>query len=193
MHIILASASPRRREICDLLGIAFEVCPASAEPPFDPALSPEENALAVARAKAREIAQQHGTAVPVLGADTSVILDEPSGSIALGKPASEADAARMLRALQGRSHRVLTGVWVCGDGREDGFVSEATVHFAPMTDEEIASYVATGEPMDKAGAYAVQGKALRYIDGIDGDFYTVMGLPAASLWRFLQGFCNDEP
>lgn len=193
MHIILASASPRRREICDLLGLTFEVCPAAAELPFDPALSPEDNALAVARAKAREIAAKRGTAVPVLGADTSVILDTPHGSAALGKPADEADAARMLAALQGRSHRVLTGVWVCSADREDGFVSAATVRFAPMTDEEIAAYVATGEPMDKAGAYAVQGKALRYIDGIDGDFYTVMGLPAASLWRFLQGFSVSCP
>ncbi len=188
MDIVLASASPRRREICDLLGLTFEVCPAAAEPPFDDALTPEENALAVARAKAREVAAKRGTVVPVLGADTSVILDTATGSIALGKPTDEADAARMLRALQGREHRVLTGVWVCGTTHEDGFVSQATVRFAPMTDAEIAAYVATGEPMDKAGAYGVQGKALRYIDGINGDFYTVMGLPAASLWRFLQSF-----
>ncbi len=193
MKILLASASPRRREICELLGLTFEVCPAAAELPFDNTLTPEENALAVARAKAREIAASHGTSVPVLGADTSVILDTPTGSVALGKPVDEADAVRMLSALQGREHRVLTGVWVCGDTHEDGFVAQATVRFAPMTAEEIAAYVATGEPMDKAGAYAVQGKALRYIDGIDGDFYTVMGLPAASLWRFLQVFCNERP
>ena len=188
MHILLASASPRRREICELLGLSFEVCPAAAEPPFDPALSVEDNALAVARAKAREIAALKGTAVPVLGADTSVILDTADGAVALGKPQDEADARRMLSALQGREHRVLTGVWVCGDTREDGFVAQARVRFAPMSAEEIDDYIATGESMDKAGAYAVQGRCLRYIDGIDGDFYTVMGLPSAALWRFLRQF-----
>ncbi|MBR5134980.1 MAG: septum formation protein Maf [Clostridia bacterium] len=188
MTIVLASASPRRKDICALLGLTATICPAAAEEPFDPALSPEENALATARAKAREVAALKGTAVPVLGADTSVILDDENGSIALGKPVDEADAKRMLSLLQGRSHRVLTGVWVCGADREDGFVSEAIVRFAPMTDAEIADYVATGEPMDKAGAYGIQGRCLRYIDGIDGDFYTVMGLPSASLWRFLRQF-----
>lgn len=186
MNILLASASPRRREICELLGLSITVIPASAEPPFDPAKTPEDNALETARAKAREVALAHGTAVPVLGADTSVILDTEDGPVALGKPTDEADARRMLSLLQGRSHRVLTGVWVCTDRKEDGFVAEATVHFAPMTADEIAAYVATGEPMDKAGAYGIQGRCLRYIDGIEGDFYTVMGLPAAALWRFLQ-------
>ena len=186
MPLVLASASPRRREICALLGLDTVIRPAAAEPPFDPTRSPEENALAVARAKAEEVAAAVGTEHPVLGADTSVILDTADGPIALGKPQDEADARRMLSMLQGRSHRVLTGVWVCTADRADGFVSEATVHFAPMSDEEIAAYVATGEPMDKAGAYGIQGRCLRHIDGIEGDFYTVMGLPAASLWRFLQ-------
>ncbi len=188
MRIVLASASPRRKEICALLGIDTVICPAAAELPFSPSLSVEENALAVARAKAQEIAAVKGTAIPVLGADTSVILDSDEGAVVLGKPTDEADARRMLRLLQGRAHRVLTGVWVCGADREDGFVSEAAVRFAPMTDEEIDAYIATGESMDKAGAYAVQGRCLRHIDGIDGDFYTVMGLPSASLWRFLQTF-----
>lgn len=189
MKIILASASPRRREICALLGLDATICPAAAELPFDSALSPEDNALRTARAKAEEIAAVHGVAIPVLGADTSVILDNADGtSIALGKPVDKADACRMLRTLQGRTHRVLTGVWVCGRDRADGFVAQATVRFASMTDEEIAAYVETGEPMDKAGAYGIQGRCLRYIDGIDGDFYTVMGLPSASLWRFLQQF-----
>ena len=188
MQIVLASASPRRREICALLGLEADIVPASAEPPFDPALSPEENALITARAKAEEVAALRGTAVPVLGADTSVIVDIDGAPVALGKPENEADAKRMLALLQGRDHRVLTGVWVCGCGRKDGYVSEAKVRFAPMTDDEIDDYVQTGECMDKAGAYAVQGRCLRYIDGIDGDFYTVMGLPAASLWRFLKEF-----
>ena len=188
MQLVLASASPRRKEICSLLGIDFTVMPASAELPFDPALTAEENAVAVARAKAREIADKLGTAVPVLGADTSVILDTEDGTVALGKPVGEEDAFRMLRALQGRRHRVLTGVWVCGTDREDGYCDQAFVEFAPMSDDDIRDYIAAGECMDKAGAYAVQGRCLRYINGIDGDFYTVMGLPSASLWRFLQQF-----
>jgi len=188
MDIVLASASPRRREICDLLGIGTTVCPAKAEPDFDPSLSAEDNALIVARAKAQEVAATLGTDRPVLGADTAVILDDADGYTALGKPADRADAIAMLRRLSGREHRVLTGVWVCGKDREDGFVASATVRFAPMTDADIEAYVDTGEPMDKAGGYAIQGRCARYIDGLDGDFYTVMGLPAASLWRFLQSF-----
>ncbi len=189
MEIILASASPRRKEICELLGIDIHIHPAAAEPPFDDTLTAEENALAVARAKAREIAQSlPDNTLPVLGADTSVILDENGRAVALGKPRDIEDARHMLRRLQGRSHRVLTGVWVCAGEHEDGFVSAANVHFAPMTDTDIEDYLACGESMDKAGAYAIQGRCLRYIDGIDGDFYTVMGLPGASLWRFLQRF-----
>lgn len=187
MNLILASASPRRREICALLGIDTVVHPASAEPPFDPAVSAEENALITARAKAREVAALYPDAL-VLGADTSVILDTADGYEALGKPQDEEDAKRMLSRLQGRSHRVLTGVWACKGDREDGFVSGAAVHFAPMTNEEIADYVASKDPLDKAGSYGIQGPCLRYINGIEGDYYTVMGLPAASLWRFLQDF-----
>ena len=186
MRIILASASPRRKEICDLLGIKTTVIPASAERPFDETLTVEENVLQTARAKAEEIAAVCGTAIPVLGADTTVAVSVDGRWRTLGKPENEEDARRMLRLLQGREHRVLTGVWVCGAARSDGFVSAATVVFDPMTEAEIADYVATGEPMDKAGAYAIQGRCLRYIRKIDGDFYTVMGLPSASLWQFLQ-------
>lgn len=193
MTIVLASASPRRREICDLLGIAYTVRPASTELDFDPALSADDNVLAVARAKAREVAATCGTAVPVLGADTAVILDDADGYEALGKPRDAAEAKAMLRRLAGREHRVLTGVWVCGDSREDGFVGATTVRFAPMTDADIDAYVQTGDPLDKAGAYGIQGPCARYIDGIVGDFYTVMGLPAAALWRFLTDFSAETP
>ena len=94
----------------------------------------------------------------------------------------------MLRRLQGASHTVVTGVWVCARGRADGFAEEARVTFYPMDDAEIADYIATGEPMDKAGAYGIQGFGMRYIRGMEGDFYTVMGLPGARLRRFLQSF-----
>ena len=94
----------------------------------------------------------------------------------------------MLRALSGRSHRVITGVWVCGPKGGDGFADAAEVTFYPLTREEIAAYIATGEPMDKAGAYGIQGKGMALVRGIAGDFYTVMGLPGARLLRFLQKF-----
>ena len=180
---ILASASPRRQELLTKLGIPFVVEPARQEPPVDSALPPEQAVLAVARAKAEEVACRHPDSV-VLGADTAVILPEQGGEAALGKPRDAAQAAEMLRRLSGRSHRVLTAVWLCTAAGGDGFCDAAAVSFYPMTEAEIAAYVATGEPMDKAGAYAIQGAGMRFIRGIEGDFYTVMGLPAARLWHF---------
>jgi septum formation protein len=178
---ILASASPRRREICDLLGLKYTVCPAKSELPADEALSAEEAILQVARGKAEEVAAQYPNEW-VLGADTAVVVD---GEI-LGKPTDEEDAKAMLRRIAGRSHSVITAVWVCGEGFNTGFADRAEVTFFPMTEQEIEDYVATNEPMDKAGAYAVQGCGARYIQGIHGDFYTVMGLPAGRLYRFLH-------
>ena len=117
-----------------------------------------------------------------LGADTAVVVD---GEI-LGKPTDRDDAKAMLRRLAGRSHFVITAVWVCGEGFNEGFADRAEVTFFPMSEQEIEDYVATNEPKDKAGAYAVQGCGARYIQGIHGDFYTVMGLPAGRLYRFLH-------
>ena len=180
--LILASQSPRRREILEKLGMTFTVCPAESEVGIDSALPLCEAVKAVARAKAEEVAATHpGRAV--LGADTVVAI----GETVLGKPRDEADAKAMLRALSGRDHRVVTAVWVvdeAGVGR--GFASDNRVTFAPLSDEEIAAYVATGEPMDKAGAYGIQGIGGRFITGIHGDFYAVMGLPCGELWQFLK-------
>ena len=179
--LILASHAPPRREIYTQLGIPFTVCPATEEAPFDPTLPPAEAVLAIARSKAEAVAAAHAGET-VLGSDTVVAVD---GDI-LGKPQNEADAAAMLRRLSGRTHQVLTGVWVVNeDGVGDGFTDVAAVTFAPMSDADIAEYIATKEPMDKAGAYGVQGIGARYVAGIEGDFYTVMGLPAAT-WRFLR-------
>ncbi len=180
--IVLASASPRRREICELLQLDFTVCPAAYEAPIDPSLPVEEAIVQVARGKAEEVAASHPHAV-VLGSDTSVVID----GCVLGKPHSTEEAAAMLRRLSGKTHRVITGVWVCGDGYNTGFADVAEVTFYPLTEDDIAAYLATGEPMDKAGAYAVQGYGARYIRGIHGDFYTVMGLPCGRLYHFL---CN---
>ncbi len=184
-NYLLASGSPRRRGICRMAGIPFTVCPApdDAEPPIDRTLPPELAVQAVARAKAEAVFAAHPEET-VIGADTSVWID---GEV-LGKPADEAQAAAMLRRLQGRTHRVLTAVWVCAPGRSEGFTDAADVTFFPMTGEEIAEYIATGEPMDKAGAYGVQGTGMRYVQGIQGDFYTVMGLSGAKLYHFLRRF-----
>lgn len=183
MTYMLASGSPRRREICALAGIPVEVCPApdSAEPPLNRALSPEEAALQVARAKAEAVAAEHPDRV-VIGADTSVWIE---GEV-LGKPTDEADAAAMLRRLQGRAHRVITAVWVCAPGGADGFADAAEVVFYPMSEEEIAAYIATGEPMDKAGAYAIQGECVVFIKEIRGEYNNVVGLPVARLYQELK-------
>ncbi len=185
--IILASASPRRREICEKLGLTFSVEPAAAEAALDPSLPLTDGVLRIARSKAEAVFALH-PAEAVLGSDTVVAIDTDEGTTVLGKPADPADAARMLRRLSGRTHRVLTAVWLCAPERCDGFVSENRVTFAPMSEADIAGYVASGEPLDKAGAYGVQGLGARYVRRIEGDFFAVMGLPAADLWRFLKSF-----
>ena len=179
--MILASASPRRREICDLLGFSYTVIPAKTELSADLTVSAEEAVLAIARGKAEEIAAQYPQEV-VLGADTVVVVD---GQI-LGKPADEEEAKAMLRRLSGKEHRVITAVWICDGDNSEGFADSTAVTFAPMTEVEIEMYVATTEPMGKAGAYAIQGRGARFIRSICGDFYTVMGLPSARLYEVLK-------
>lgn len=179
--MILASASPRRREICDLLGLQYTVEPATTEPAICSSLPPEEAVLQVARHKAEEVAAKHPNEM-VLGADTVVVIDKEL----LGKPNSPEDAVSMLHRLSGKTHRVITAVWVCDGEHSEGFYDSADVEFMPMSNEEITAYVQSGEPMDKAGAYAIQGKGMRYIRGIHGDFYTVMGLPSGRLYAFLK-------
>lgn len=178
--MILASASPRRREICTQIGISFTVDPALTEEPLNIALPLEEAVTAVARAKAEEVSRRH-PGEWVLGADTVVCCD----NTVFGKPKDEQDAFSMLSRLSDNAHRVITGVWLCRDGEGSGFADTARVIFMPMTDAEICEYIATGEPMDKAGAYGIQGLGARYIREIHGDFYTVMGLPAAATYRLL--------
>ena len=185
MELIVASASPRRQELCERMGLSFTVIPAKNELVLDASLLPEEAVLLVAQSKAREVAKAHPEAV-VLGADTAVVVATDTGEALLGKPQSREHAATMLRQIQGHTHRVITGVWVCSPAGEEGFAEQTEVVFDSMTEEDIASYVATEEPMDKAGAYGIQGVGMRYIREIRGDYYTVMGLPAAKTWRLLQ-------
>jgi septum formation protein len=120
----------------------------------------------------------------VLGADTIVVRDLD----VLGKPRDDKDAVEMLLSLAGREHQVMTGVWVCSPQKCDGFTDVATVRFFPFTREEAEEYVRTGEPKDKAGSYGIQGLGMRFVEGINGDFYTVMGLPGGRLRRFLLEF-----
>ena len=182
--IILASASPRRREIMELLDLPFEVHPSTSETAPEE-LPPADRVQALARCKAEEIAAAFPGRI-VVGADTMVVVD----GHALGKPHDPAQAQAMLLTLQGRTQEVMTGIGVCTPARAGGFVETTQVDFYPMTAQEAAAYVATGEPMDKAGAYGIQGRGMRYIRGIRGDFYTVMGLPGARLVRFLEEILN---
>ena len=179
--LILASASPRRRELLEFLDIPFEIIPAVGPESVPDGASPEQAVLALSLAKAREVADANPDDL-VIGADTVVAVD---GAI-LGKPADEADAARMLRKLSGREHRVYTGVTVIGQGRTLSHAEMTRVHFRAMTEEEILSYIATGEPMDKAGAYGYQGRAGLYVERIEGDFFNVVGLPLCALGKMLK-------
>ena len=183
--LILASQSPRRQEILTLAGFDFVVCPAESE--WAPeGLAPYDRVRELARSKAAQVAKNHPNSL-VLGSDTMVVL----GDEALGKPCDEEDAVAMLMRLQGRSHQVMTGVWIIetdGEGKtvkEDGFTDVTTVDFWDFSQVEAEKYVATGEPMDKAGAYGIQGKGMRLVKGIHGDFFTVMGLPGGRLVRFI--------
>lgn len=181
MRLILASASPRRRELLSLITADFTVAPAEADESLPPGTDPVRAVRLLARRKARAVANGYPKDA-VIGADTVVALD----GLILGKPHDVSDAERMLRLLSGKTHFVHTGVCVLCAGVAQQFVSSAAVTFLPMREEEILSYAAGGEGDDKAGAYAVQGVGARYIERIDGDYYTVMGLPVCRLYRLLS-------
>lgn len=189
--LVLASQSPRRQEILTLAGLSFTVHPAEGEwAPAD--LPPYERVCALARSKAEQIAPLHPNSL-ILGSDTMVVLDDQ----ALGKPKDDADAVEMLLALADRSHQVMTGVWIIetdsagNAAKQSGFTDVTDVDFWAFSRNEALEYVATGEPKDKAGAYGIQGKGMRFVKGIRGDFYTVMGLPGGRLLRFLTEFFGD--
>jgi septum formation protein len=178
--VILASASPRRREILRRAGIAFRARPAQVDERRKRGEQPADYAVRIARAKAAAAARPGEM---VLGADTIVVV----GGRILGKPRDKREAARMLRLLSGRAHRVLTGICLLRDGRVRAEVVSTRVWFRRLSDAEIAAYVATGEPLDKAGAYAIQGRASKFVERIEGCYFNVMGLPVARVWRLLQG------
>lgn len=181
MNLILASASPRRRELLEHLGVPFAVDPASGPENPPAGAAAEDTVKALSAAKAAEVAARHPGCV-VVGADTVVELD----GVILGKPHSEDDAFRMLKSLSGREHRVYTGLTVAKDGALTTQAEKTRVFFRPMTDREIRAYIATGEPMDKAGAYGYQGFAGLFIHRIDGDYFNVVGLPLCRLNHMLS-------
>lgn len=185
--MILASQSPRRRELIALISPEFRVVPAQGEEILPPGISPEQAVLLLSRQKAEEVRRREFPgegAVPdtIVAADTVVAID---GEI-LGKPHSEANAVEMLRRLSGREHSVYTGVTVISGEQCVSFAERTAVEFFPLTEEEISAYAATGEPMDKAGAYGIQGRGALLVRRIDGDYYNVMGLPVGELHQRLR-------
>jgi septum formation protein len=199
-NLILASASPRRRELLHLITPSYDLASSSAEEQIH--ISEETPVrkvpLLLASAKARDVAEKNPGKV-VIGADTVVI--DPEGEI-LGKPLDEADAAHMLRLLSGKTHQVVTGVCLYYQPQNpsspdkssplsESFAEVTDVTFYPLSEEEIKDYVATGEPMDKAGAYGIQGSGSVLVEGIRGDFFNVVGLPVARLKRVLSSFIQS--
>jgi len=183
MGIILASASPRRKEILQMLGVKdMKVTPAKGEEVPMPGAKPDELVCALALAKGREVAEMAGADDIVIAADTIVWHD---GRV-YGKPHSREEAVAMLSALSGNTHQVYTGVAVICDGREICEADRTDVRFRPVAEGEIEAYVATGEPMDKAGAYGAQGIASVFVESIEGDFFNVMGLPVCLLDAMLK-------
>jgi septum formation protein len=171
-RVILASASPRRRELLTLIGIGHEVRPADIDESVLPGERPTEHAERLARTKASVIAAAFPAAL-VVGSDTIVVVDDDI----LGKPRDEPEAARMLRRLSGRRHTVYTAVAVARGARVESGVERVEVVFRSLGDDEIARYIATREPMDKAGAYGIQGFGATIVERIEGDYFAVMGLP----------------
>jgi septum formation protein len=184
--LVLASASPRRQELLRNAGITFEVQPANIPEDPLPGEAAKDYVERLAREKALAIASQRPQDV-VLGADTVVVVDRQL----LGKPSDAKDAARMLRMLSGRKHEVITGVCVVVRGQSKVASETTRVTMSGLSDKDVAEYVASGEPMDKAGAYAIQGIASRWIPSIEGDYSNVVGLPVALVFRMLRQHASE--
>ena len=180
MQLILASASPRRKELMSLFGIPFVVRAADIDETMDSSKPPFDEVARVSRAKALAVAREEDDAV--VAADTIVVCD---GRV-LGKPHSREEAVAMLSLLSGRDHQVMTGCTVLRGSQIETFTEVTDLHFRPLSRKEIETYVASGEPMDKAGAYGIQGGAALFCERIAGDYYNVMGLPVCRLSQTLK-------
>ena len=180
-RVVLASSSPRRRELLSLIGIAHEVRPADIDERPLPGETPDAHCERLAREKAVALADDAGRGALVIGGDTIVVVDDRI----LGKPRDEADAMDMLRTLSGRTHDVLTAVAVMRQGRVESGVERVRVTFRALDATEIAAYIATREPMDKAGAYGIQGYGATIVERIEGDYFAVMGLAINRLIRLM--------
>ena len=185
MEIILASASPRRRELMGLYGVPFTIRAADIDETMDPGKPPFDEVARVSRCKALAVSREPEDVV--VAADTIVVC----GNQVLGKPRDEEDAARMLRLLSGSTHQVMTGCTVVRGEAIQTFTEVTDLHFRPLSEGEIARYVDSGEPMDKAGAYGIQGGAALFCEGLTGDYYNVMGLPVCRLLEALQNIAPD--
>ncbi|KIQ94900.1 Septum formation protein Maf [Anoxybacillus thermarum] len=183
MQLVLASSSPRRKQLLRMLGLPFDILVGDVDESFDAALSPSEIVKQLAHKKANAVWQQKKDAC-VIGADTIVVSE---GEV-LGKPTGEQDAFRMLKRLSGTTHEVWTGVAICAEKECVTFAEKTDVTFWPLTDEDIWAYIATKEPLDKAGAYGIQERGALFVKKIDGDYFSVVGLPIARLARELKKF-----
>ena len=183
-EIILASASPRRRELLALAGFPFTVHASDCDETLPDGILPQDAVQLLAQRKGRDVLRAAGADCVVVSADTVVALD----GVILGKPADDEDAARMMRMLSGKEHEVFTGVFITDGVRETLFYARTSVRFYPLTEREIADYVATGEPADKAGAYGIQGKGCLLCEEIRGDYFNIVGLPVARTARALRTY-----
>jgi septum formation protein len=181
LAVVLASGSPRRRQLLELIGIEHQVSPSNIDETMRPRETPRRHAQRLAREKASAVAKRTPDAVTI-AADTIVVID---GKV-LGKPADYEDARRMLSMLSGREHTVITAVAVARGGKLRSSIEEVRVTFRKLRGDEIDSYIATGEPMDKAGAYGIQGYGATIVERVDGDYFAVMGLPLARLVTLLR-------
>lgn len=184
MAIILASRSPRRQELLARMGLEFTVKASRIDEKMDPFAHPSDEVARISLAKAQAVVGSCNPEDIIISADTIVVCD----GLMMGKPHSESEAFSMLRRLSGRDHQVMTGLTVLGGGRTENLTVTTTLRFRALSDQEIRNYIATGEPMDKAGGYGIQGFASMFVVGLDGDYYNVMGLPICTLTVLLRRF-----
>ena len=182
--IILASASPRRQELLKLIYDEFEIIPADIDETVRRSIELEQYPEYLALKKSRHIAEKRPVTDVVIGCDTGVFIDD----MMLGKPEDAEQAAKMLKLLSGRVHKVITGCSVFYNGQNISFSETTEVEFLRLSDKDIAEYIATGEPMDKAGAYGIQGKGALLVKRINGDYYNVVGLPVGALKQKMKMF-----